>query len=435
MADYIFKDAGFEITSINFSPKVAVFGEDITATISIKNVTGVAITNMWAGISMEYPYLSSGGYILHAGSTQFAFVGEMHTPIKYSWGKNVTKTFTFTFPNGYGSKQPLYGKRTVNYVALHIHSDDFLDAVGTNSAYFDDICGVNNEFLSIINKRYSPIIDADFYRANIIDELYAGKSDEGLSIAMDVKTSTYETYDKYFAESEFAELYYSESETIDVNSTEPYYVFSPDELIALRSGLVNNVSILRDVIADLGNDYYFTIVYGDKYETSVVDNFSVSQAFANVHLSGSSTGGVAFGKFSSATEGNPLFECQYPAIFNAPINAYGGIEGVTNYVEGVEELTGGRWIDGKPIYRCVFTGNATTASAGVVVGEIPNLETLIDIYGSLHRSSGAICPVNYWNASNNQCNTLIDNSGTGVLVRSSHAGSVVVVVVYTKSTD
>ena len=60
-----------------------------------------------------------------------------------------------------------------------------------------------------------------------------------------------------------------------------------------------------------GENFTFRFVVGDAYETMTF-TATVARAFANVHMAGCRTGGVAFGKFSSATEGNPLFECEYP---------------------------------------------------------------------------------------------------------------------------
>ena len=47
--------------------------------------------------------------------------------------------------------------------------------------------------------------------------------------------------------------------------------------------------------------------------------FLIGNVFTNVHLARASTGGVRFGGYSTATEGNPKFECDYPAYL------YGGI--------------------------------------------------------------------------------------------------------------
>lgn len=77
-------------------------------------------------------------------------------------------------------------------------------------------------------------------------------------------------------------------------------------------------ALFASISFDTSLNYTLQFTFGDTYNTF---SFSVliSRAFANVHMSGCRTGGVAFGKFSSATEGNPLFECEYPAVFRGGI--------------------------------------------------------------------------------------------------------------------
>ena len=69
-------------------------------------------------------------------------------------------------------------------------------------------------------------------------------------------------------------------------------------------------------------NYTITFTIGDAYETAVFVVL-IARAFANMHLSGLSTGGVAFGRFSSATQNNPKLESDYPAYL------YGGIKELT----------------------------------------------------------------------------------------------------------
>lgn len=92
--------------------------------------------------------------------------------------------------------------------------------------------------------------------------------------------------------------------------------------------------------------YDFSVRISDGVEELVVSTL-LPAAAANVHLSGHDTGGVALGRFSSATLGVPKFESNYQATF------YKGITGVNVYREA-EVLTGGRWIDNKPLYRKTF---------------------------------------------------------------------------------
>ena len=61
------------------------------------------------------------------------------------------------------------------------------------------------------------------------------------------------------------------------------------------------------------NNYTITFTIGDAYDKAVF-SVLIARSFANMHLSGVPTGGVAFGKFSSAQPDQPLFECAYPIV-------------------------------------------------------------------------------------------------------------------------
>ena len=99
-------------------------------------------------------------------------------------------------------------------------------------------------------------------------------------------------------------------------------------------------SLFASVEFDTAYNYTMVFTIGDAYNTC---SFSVlvARAFANVHMSGCPTGGVAFGKFSAATEGNPLFECCYPIVLTGA-KSYGAdadkpadaIEGQLYFVVG-----------------------------------------------------------------------------------------------------
>lgn len=112
---------------------------------------------------------------------------------------------------------------------------------------------------------------------------------------------------------------------------------------------------------DIGSSFEFTITITDAAGVTATAYSTIVPGRANMHLAGSKYG-VAFGGFSKGTSQSPLLESYYPAkfyngitgetTFDSAVTAAGGIEGVTNYVSG-EVLTGGTWIDGKPIYRYV----------------------------------------------------------------------------------
>ena len=136
---------------------------------------------------------------------------------------------------------------------------------------------------------------------------------------------------------------------------------------------------------DRGKAYVLRATFGDGFDSAFAQA-RLSKSFANLHLAGSGAG-VAVGQYSTGTQAQPLFECAYPARF------YGGIEGVTNYAPG-ETATGGRWIDGRPIYRQTLMfpplawGGTAYASLGYAVSEI---DAVISARGfSLGASSGFI---------------------------------------------
>lgn len=91
--------------------------------------------------------------------------------------------------------------------------------------------------------------------------------------------------------------------------------------------------ISTSVTFNVGNDYNLLLFVGDQYDydTKSVDIFKV---FANVHLSGTGAG-VALGKFSASTVGNPLFECEYPTEFSDDVDVGGDLT-----VSGKASITG-----------------------------------------------------------------------------------------------
>ena len=69
----------------------------------------------------------------------------------------------------------------------------------------------------------------------------------------------------------------------------------------------------------LDNGWNFLLVLTDGYETAQM-SAAIDKAFTNLHLAGLSTGGVRIGGYCRrSTQGNPAFECSYPAYFDAGI--------------------------------------------------------------------------------------------------------------------
>ena len=131
------------------------------------------------------------------------------------------------------------------------------------------------------------------------------------------------------------------------------------------------------------------------------------------------------------------------ATFAGEVSADGGIAGVTNYTEGVEELTGGKWIDGKPIYRYLWKGTTTHSGSQKVMTNFPgNItpETVITLRGMIQRSDGewVSAPTSYYGSLNHSANLRTYNGYQIYLgLGSGFDGTktVVIIVEYTKSTD
>lgn len=97
---------------------------------------------------------------------------------------------------------------------------------------------------------------------------------------------------------------------------------------ALSASGYNETSpgIFSDIIFDSSLDYSIIFTIGDSYSQASA-TIEISRAFANIHLSGHKTGGVAFGKFSSSELNDPKFECEYPAYLSGGIGELGNISG------------------------------------------------------------------------------------------------------------
>ena len=89
------------------------------------------------------------------------------------------------------------------------------------------------------------------------------------------------------------------------------------DISTLLTGVTDNSTLISGTFSN-GSDWDFLLVFGDSYE-SVSVHSALFRSFANMHLSGASTGGVCFGGFGTSTEGNPKTESYFPVYL------YGGI--------------------------------------------------------------------------------------------------------------
>lgn len=144
-----------------------------------------------------------------------------------------------------------------------------------------------------------------------------------------------------------------------------------------RIALDRDRSVISEPIS-LSSAYEFTLCIEDLTGTAM--GFSnVGEGRCNAHFAGSGYG-VGVGCFSTGTKAAPRFNVAYPTIMDESLCVLGGLNvpGVTSYSEG-RTCTGGRWLDGKWIYREWIALGETDASA--VIAKMENVDTLIALRG------------------------------------------------------
>lgn len=420
----------FEITGLSFNSNIITVGEETNYSISIKNVSGKKISSMRADMRLYYKATDdtvrgSESATVYSGNLEYGY-GSI------SWENGATKTFTgkFTFvpaaaypPNittrllqlfkgsdaGYSES---YGGNERLGLTLNISTNaTFSD--GSNTDIFFDLRGENSEHLYVIDARYKPSI-ITFMSERSIESI---PNDEGENLLMNIHLGK-----SIAAKPEVMSLYlyYQNRENPTV---EPFVVTLTGKI---EDALASEIQEVLYKTLDKNSDWDLLLWFGDKYESTTM-SFFVSRAFANVHLSGASTGGVCFGSFSKATEGKPLFQCYYPAEFES------GIKGGFTYQSG-EVNTGGKWIDGKSIYRNIVEINVATVNSRVdYVATLPNVDVLMDLRASITRTAntGRRYPACFWYSDSNYHSIWLEYPDS-LSVKTSHAITGYVIIEYTK---
>lgn len=270
--------------------------------------------------------------------------------------------------------------------------------------------------VTYINKHYVPLVE-NFSVERVIDGV---RNDEGVHVITSLKVGISPEADISHAT---LKLYYADSTEPTLSSN---YIDLTDKISTALAGVTEDIEIIPNSFSN-GVDWYLMLVFGDEWESDR-GYYSLPRAFANMHLSGQPNGGVCFGGFSSATEKEPKLESYFPSYF------YGGISGVNLY--STEEVkTGGKWIDGKPIYRKTVSGRVTTttgtAKAGVV-GTIEDVDMPVGMYGIIDRD-GAYFALTMYGAEKNNHRTAF--TAGNVNFTTTHSATAYVTVEYTKTTD
>ena len=118
------------------------------------------------------------------------------------------------------------------------------------------------------------------------------------------------------------------------------------------------------------------------------------------------------------------------ATFGSEIEASGGIRGVTNYVTP-STLTGGTWIDGKPVYRRIVQG-AVEANTQKSIGWATSgtVGQVIRVDGGIWTGS-TFFPLTYYAANGQQIRSYVNK--TSAVIDSTVAGTAYVIIEYIKA--
>lgn len=430
MAVFTSFNKNFEVTAISFSPNIITVGEETSYSISIKNVSGKKISGMYAQLKLFYK--ATDGKV-HGSNSVFVYGGPGYDLKSISWASGSTKTFTGKFvfmpisaypPDIDTRLLPLYKGSDAGYSAafggnerlglmLNITTNTTFND-GSNTDLFFDLRGASSEYLYVIDARYTPSI------AIFAAERSAGSepNNEGENLLADIALGK-----SAAARPEFMTLYlYYRDKATPVADPAAVNLTS-----LIPSALSGEIQTVISETLNKNADWDLVLWFGDQYESAAAA-IVVSKSFANVHLSGASTGGVCFGSFSKSTEGNPLFECYYPARF------FEGIRGV-NIFSTEEVATGGRWIDGKRIYRKTVSGSVSTTSGTAktaVIATIADVAAVVNMFGIVDRG-GSLFPIVLYAGDNNHHRT--SYSSGNVQFTSTHSATAYVTVEYTKTTD
>ena len=184
-------------------------------------------------------------------------------------------------------------------------------------------------------------------------------------------------------------------------------------------------TILPDAVSASAT-WWFAVILEDSVGRSwMIAYANAATAYFNVEKDG-----VAVGMRSSARDGERLFEVDagYESRF------HGGIRGVTDY--SLDEVpTGGRWIDGKPLYRRTLEIVVTAAGVNVMSDVLEDLDLVLDYSGVMVSSNGSQRPINWWYSNSLYVGVYRYVSDNMIAVKAGETGTAYVTILYTKTTD
>ena len=327
--------ASFTITNVSISRDIFDLNDIITISYKINNTGTVKMTNYSA--SLRYK-----------DGSQYIQVADIETGTAINTSASKTASITLNLEET---------------VSMDIVNSIFDGTIRSVDAYLQITANFNGnlsvkqvELGDIINKRDGFKIDRITARRC---NAQGASFDEGTYVSITAYTSTDNNGighralpNSSFSLKDSAKVYYAQERaatTSDSYISIPAY--DPTTSPYGYNGRYFSHIISDTVTFNIGYDYGLLFMIGDEYDNDS-KQLEIYKAFANVHLSGTGEG-VAFGKFSASTVGNPLFECEYPTEFSDDVDVGGDLT-----VDGTASISGNASITGDTS----FGGNVAVGS-------------------------------------------------------------------------
>ena len=317
----------FTVTALSFTPSVAAMSETVQFSVTIQNSSGKKISSCYIRMTGSYPSTDAPSGVGQISRNVYLHGGPSFAMASISWANGSSKTFTgsFTWTKGF------YALDDSSYVLSPSSANLFLEIVtnadfsdGSNNDNIRNLCGKSGEYLHMLSKRDNPRVTMDMWRT---------PDDESSSVATTIKITSDVSSSVFQSRGYSAKLYYSSANNPPTTSDSTATLNVT--IAQMLSGITGSTSAITTTFSN-GSDWYILLVVSNGYESNSA-TCSIPRAFANLHLSGCTTGGIAFGKFSASTENVPKFECMYPAYL------YGGIAQIGDGGASVLTQMGVQW--------------------------------------------------------------------------------------------
>ena len=318
-----------KITNLSIQPMVVAPGEDIRVAFTVEREPGDLFND-------ELTVAFSG------------YVGTIYRSA-FSIGVGKKKEVSFLYKMVVSEGQNLYSY-------LQDHRSYSETEIHFQFGSFGSVSSSEIEFI-VLDSRYSPKIKTlEFERC-----LNGALNDEGEELRMEIEIAASQTAK---AANMTLKLCFGNGEWPDMSD-------SGIDLSSMIQPLMANPAPVEKMLDDVfskASDWYLILWFGDAYEVSEVKRI-VPHAFINLHLSGTTTGGVCMGGFSKSIEGAPMFESYYPTYL------YKGIEQIGDgwtYLTPVNGSTPGDYGGGALRCRrienkCIIAGSVKIQPGASVV--------------------------------------------------------------------